>query len=383
MQNSDQELVAAAIRQKESTGESWAAIASNMGVSADKLRRLRKEYSGVERLLEMDPRKVTVFISHLHEDAALAQVLQDTLLEWGLHREQVWLSSDPASGVKPGDSISDDIKAALFESNLVLYVFTGSEKNWEWCSWEIGLAEERTHPTRIVTFQILDDSVPKIRPDSLRVKINRKDIESFVRKFFSDDGFFPGLTAFQPGREERILKNLANRLYESLDEIRSGYTSGEESRWGSITLEVSGADLADCDDVMEGEEDARRSALMDCLRLVETEGWGVRHFGYNDDKRAVADNPTLRDMVSQWKGATGDGHEAPMWAVELVDEIWRSRRNRAPRLSWDPSPSAYERASFFYPVLTRLYKTNDGSRRYFVRVFPMDSREDLSYAGDS
>jgi hypothetical protein len=383
MRNTDEELVATALSRKDSTDDNWTKIANDLGVSVARLRRLRKEYSGIDQLRSMDRAKVTVFISHLHEDAPMAQVLQDTLVEWGLDRQQVWRSSDPASGVTPGNSIPDDIKSFLFECNLVLYVFTSSEKNWEWCSWEIGLAEEPTNATRIVTFQMLDDSAPKIQPASLRVGMTTNDIEGFVKSFFSDDGFFPGFTAFWPGREDTTLKNYAERLHRALDEIRSSYNSGEESRWGSITLEVSGADLAECEAVAQDEDDARRSALMNCLRLVATEGWGVRHFGYNSGARAIADSPTLRDMVNQWEAATGDLRENPMWAVELVDEIWRSSRNQAPRLSWDPSPSAYEEASFFYPVLTRVYKTNDGSRRYFIRVFAMDSRKDLSYAGDS
>jgi hypothetical protein len=383
----DQRLVEQAKERKAATTSSWATIADDLGVSATKLRRLRAEYDeeSAAALKPMDRDAITIFISHSHDDATLAQVLQDTLVDWGLNRDQIWRSSDPASGVVQGNEIPDDIKKFLFDCNLVLYVYTSSEKNWEWCSWEIGIAEEPSHPTRIVTFQILDDHAPRIRAASLRVAIDPESIERFVRNFFDQDDFFPGYEAFWPGRESRVLERRATELYENLTAISSKYTAGEVSIWGTVTLEVDGEELAAIEGrAKDGDADAATRELMESLHLVDTEGWGLSHFGYNDTRRAIEERRTLVDMIEQWRAETGEqGADPPHWAQEIVGEIQRSRRNAPPCLSWTPSVSAYNRAAYFYAVVSRVFRTNDGGRRYRIHTFALDNAEHLSYSGDA
>ncbi|MDX2382122.1 MAG: hypothetical protein QNM02_20485 [Acidimicrobiia bacterium] len=385
MDENDERLVTRALELK-SAGKSWRVIAGEIGVSEARLRTLRSDYETESEgaLKPMDREGVTIFISHAHDDAALAQVLQDTLVDWGLNRDQVWRSSDPASGVVQGNEIPDDIKKFLFCCNLVLYVYTHSEKNWEWCSWEIGIAEEPSHLTRIVTFQILEDHAPKIRPASLRVGLTQESIERFVRNFFSEDDFFPGFEAFWPGREDRVLERRATELYDNLIEISSRYTAGEVPIWGTITLEVTGDELEAIEERVAGGADvaALDLELMGSLRLVAAEGWGVSHFGFSEAARAVQEEPTLLDIIDQWRNETGEGGDSPpRWAEELVGEIRRSRRNAQPKLSWRPSPSAFQGAAYFYPVVSRLFKTNDGGRRYRIQTFALDSAEHLSYGG--
>lgn len=386
MDEQDEQLVKRALRLKES-GRSWKAVAGELAVSEGRLRKLRLEYEAENdtALKPMDRDAMKIFISHAHDDAALAQVLQDSLVDWGLNRDQVWRSSDPASGVVQGNEIPEDIKKFLFDCNLVLYVYTHSEKNWEWCSWEIGIAEEPTHRTRIITFQVLDEHQPKIRPASLRVGLTSDSIERFVRNFFSEDDFFPGFEAFWPGREDRVLERRAAELYENLTEISSRYTAGEVAIWGTITLAIGGEELEAIEaGAAEGADaDAVESELMGALRLVAAEGWGVNHFGFSEATRAVQDEPTLLDIVEQWRGETGEvGDAPPRWAREIVGEIRRSRRNAQPKLSWRPSPSAFQGVPYFYPVVSRLFKTNDGGRRYRIQTFALDSADHLSYRGD-
>lgn len=384
MDDNDEQLVKRALEQKATMKSSWTVIAKDLGISEARLRKLRTEYEAEAdtALKPMDRDEVKIFISHCHDDAALAQVLQDTLVDWGLNRDQVWRSSDPASGVVQGNEIPDDIKKFLFSCNLVLYVYTSSEKNWEWCSWEIGIAEEPSHLTRIVTFQVLDDQAPKIRPASLRVGLTPDSIERFVRNFFSEDDFFPGYEAFWPGREDRVLERRASELYENLTEISSKYTAGEVSIWGTVTLEVSGDDLVSIEERIRdgGDRAALDRELMGALHVVDTEGWGLSHFGFNEARRAIDEQRTLRDMIEQWRSETGDtGDDPPHWANEIIGEIQRSRRNAPPSLSWKPSLSAFARAAYFYPVVSRLFKTNDGGRRYRIHTFALDSADHLSY----
>jgi hypothetical protein len=85
-------------------------------------------------------------------------------------------------------------------------------------------------------------------------------------------------------------------------------------------------------------------------------------------------------MIEQWRSETGDaGEDPPRWANEIVGEIKRSRRNAPPSLSWNPSVSAFAQAAYFYPVVSRLFKTNDGGRRYRIHTFALDSADHLSY----
>jgi hypothetical protein len=78
----------------------------------------------------------TVFISHKHEDHALAVAVKEAIQ--GLNKD---LIDCFVSGVDitAGADWRREIRSALARSHILLLLFTAPSKNWDWCLFETGL----------------------------------------------------------------------------------------------------------------------------------------------------------------------------------------------------------------------------------------------------
>lgn len=338
----------------------------------------------VPELYPMEREKLKIFISHRHDDAHIAEVLEAQLLTWGFARDQIWRSSRPGSGVTPGSALAEDIRGFLFETNLVFYIYTTSDKNWEWCSYEVGVAEEPSHPTRVVTFQIVEGHKPVLHRGRLRVGTSEDAIVGLAKKLFKKDNFFPTFKAYWPEYDESTIESQAKRLSEKLEAMADDYAKASAAapipRWGFIRLGITGADLQTCDN-LAAQEPPDMTAVYDkltsSLRLVKAGRGGQSHFGYYDLEEALGREPTLMEMAEQWKSAMSSTDGSPAWVREIVEEIWRSWKNRAPEPSWEGFVSASGRddTNLIFPLMTWVYRQPDGGRSYDVSIFSLSSQD--------
>src|SRR5947209_226428 len=81
--------------------------------------------------------KPVIFISHIHEDAGLANALQAFIAEAFLGFFEIFVSSDGAS-IRSGDNWSDAIEAALEKSELVLVLLSHEAAERRWIYFESG-----------------------------------------------------------------------------------------------------------------------------------------------------------------------------------------------------------------------------------------------------
>ena len=80
--------------------------------------------------------KFTVFISHKHDDHALAVKVKDAIES--LNREVIdCFVSD--IDITAGMDWRREIRSALARSHMLLLLFTAPSKNWDWCLYETGL----------------------------------------------------------------------------------------------------------------------------------------------------------------------------------------------------------------------------------------------------
>jgi len=83
--------------------------------------------------------KPLIFISHVHEEAALADFLQDRLSSMFLGGVRFFVSSDRRS-IRGGDEWLRTIKTALSESSVVLSVLSTASLERAWINFEAGAA---------------------------------------------------------------------------------------------------------------------------------------------------------------------------------------------------------------------------------------------------
>ena len=82
-------------------------------------------------------KRPVIFVSHVHEDIAIAIELKNALQELFLGFFEIFVSSDGAS-IRAGENWSDSLEVAMKESELVLVLVTGSSRERRWIFFEAG-----------------------------------------------------------------------------------------------------------------------------------------------------------------------------------------------------------------------------------------------------
>src|ERR1700694_683687 len=84
-----------------------------------------------------------VFISHKHEDHALAVEVKKALE--GLARPKLIDCFVSGTDITAGMDWRREIRSVLARSHLLVLLFTAPSKNWDWCLYETGLYTRLEH----------------------------------------------------------------------------------------------------------------------------------------------------------------------------------------------------------------------------------------------
>ncbi|MEI5997848.1 toll/interleukin-1 receptor domain-containing protein [Paraburkholderia bengalensis] len=109
---------------------------------------LRKSFSPL-------PGQKTAFLCHSHVDRDLAEGLQQLLKEegWSLYIDWQDHSMPPV----PDRETARKIQLRISASDWFLYLATENSAGSRWCPWEIGIADGKKDPSRIVVIPTEDD----------------------------------------------------------------------------------------------------------------------------------------------------------------------------------------------------------------------------------
>lgn len=80
--------------------------------------------------------KLRVFVSHKHDDHALAQTVKTTLEGLSDRRIDCFVSG---SDLSAGSDWNAEIRSQLAKSHMLILLFTEPSRNWDWCLYEAGL----------------------------------------------------------------------------------------------------------------------------------------------------------------------------------------------------------------------------------------------------
>lgn len=112
--------------------------------------------------MRRDPSKPPLlFISHRHADKPIADLLRGWIEQWTAGRLNVFQSSSYAHGPKIGRPLSRELVDNLWNTDVVVLLYTLPDHDWSYCMWECGVAFDPTSPdTRAVVLQFSEDSCP-------------------------------------------------------------------------------------------------------------------------------------------------------------------------------------------------------------------------------
>ena len=313
-----------------------------------------------------EERKRAIFISHLHDDKKIADVIRNTLDEWGMGEIPIFQSTDPKSGPGIGAPLTAELKNALVDASVVLLVYTFADRDWSYPMWECGVATdpEREH-TKIVVFQCTDDA-PKPFHDRVKVRINEEEIRKFTGQFHKDDKFFPGFNeAFAPVIPESALDSISKTLYDRLIKVIPAKKLEPMYRWDFLTLELDSTYVREIRD--ESSESASKLAAdiipKNCV-VKKAFGEASKHFGL----AKVEEGKKIAELVESWEQNAGDSSKK--WILELYAEMMRAIRYESAGPAWELLKSVRPDTDWwFYPVINHVRVFHDDRMEFDLYLY--------------
>jgi TIR domain len=297
-----------------------------------------------------------LFISHRHADRAIADVVREFVTERSGGNVSVFQSSSSeAQAPKIGQNVNRELLKALWKSDLLLLIYTGEERGWDYCMWECGVATHaESEVTRVIVFQC-GHRAPPVFSDKLGVDVrDPEQVTRFVNEFLTNAGFFPGgktpVTRFQPN--DANVRRAADEFLAQLRAVIPPDIEDEQvEEWPAVPymrLELSASQVRQI--VVEEDDERARSltasVLLDAV-VVDS-----------DREAAVLfDRPTLPADVPfghLLPSAARKGNP-PAWLRNLAAQVTRAVQWNFPAVSWSLMRSANEHdARYYSPVLTHV-----------------------------
>ncbi|ANM30176.1 hypothetical protein ABI59_12230 [Acidobacteria bacterium Mor1] len=287
--------------------------------------------------------KPLVFISHKHSDTDIGGAIARFVRNISGGNVDVHLSSDPNyEGPRVGKKINDELRTALSRTGLVILIYTsridqnGEYKDWDYCMWECGLAEEpNSARTEVLVLQCLPDK-PIVFQGKLQVLAWERDsVISFARRFREPD-FYPAYEVMDEktgesktiapgpltGLSEREIDERAEELLRELREaIKEPGAREGWSAWTHLQLEIPEADL----DGVRNDEEGRQK-IREKVKVVDHSPGFPGLFA-----RAAVNKPShFEKLIGEWEAAY-PGRSLDWWET-IVQQMLDSMGKRDPQI---------------------------------------------------
>jgi hypothetical protein len=297
-----------------------------------------------------DPR---LFISHKHSDSKIAHVVAAFVEEKSNNSVRVHLSSNPDfQGPKFGKALNAQLREALWNTDVLLLVYTSADQDWQYCMWECGVA---THPqspdTNIIVFQCGTDA-PSPFQDVLRVNVRRyDDIKRFTDQFFRDPKFFPKLNRpFAPALKDVHVENAAKDLFKKLGEVLPlDPASVEEWRtWPYLRIELPRSEVDRIEQASEAERVKLSHQIVSNFAEIRTsDPRAAQLFG----QALLPPKLKFENLLKSWKDRNPNADAS--WFDSCCEQIMIGAVRGFPIIRWTPIREAGS-DSEFTPILSRV-----------------------------
>jgi len=308
------------------------------------------------------------FISHRHADRAIADVVREFVTERSGGSVAVFQSSSSeAQAPKIGQNLNRELVKALWKSDLLLLIYTGEDRGWDYCMWECGVANHaESEETRVIVLQC-GRRPPPVFADKLAVDVRDPErVTRFVNEFLTDPGFFPGgrtpVTRFQPN--DASVRRAADEFLAQLRPVVPPDVEDEQvEEWPAVPflrLELSASQVRQIVE-LDDDDEARRLTASLLLEAAVID---------SDREAAVLfDRPTLPADVPFGnllpnRARKGD---PPEWLRNLAAQVTRAVQWNFPSVSWSLMRSANEHdARWYSPVLTHVRRFPGHSMQFDI-----------------
>jgi len=272
-----------------------------------------------------------IFISHKHDDHALAMAVRDALHRLGRGHIECFVSG---VDIAAGADWNRQIKSRLAQSHLLILLFTSPSENWDWCLYEAGLFTrfDVDDVSAIVCLFNPETGSPRPLANLQGVAAQTASVEKFLGELcretwcISDDWRRGALAA---DVDDGLVASAASEIVAAFP--RASFAERSHYACHRVVL-----DLTAVDEIGE--------IIPESARVVEgdgaTSGFTLSLFNRADGRRALC----WRDLLD---------------AVDGVDAAWRHQLDRR--------FAAALNEELFTPISATLRAWNQGRRHQ--RVF--------------
>lgn len=338
-----------------------------------------------------------VFLSHRFQDAAIADVIRQQLIRWGVRSEWIFQAGQPGMGLTPGKPIGNELIDEIRQTDLFILIFTHLDEDWSYCMWELGIATGiDTKQSTVIVLQC-SSYRPRVRTEDLSVDVrSHANVLDFTKLFHTKSDFVvPDLDARNEasnilevlaGTDGSVIEERAEAFHDALAKVIPEGVFSEGNRLEYIELVL---DPAMVREVRELRQEARplehtypneygnlREKAKNLLRknLMATDkssDKALERFG------VVRANESLDALLDSWQRDYQHDHkvtkvpdEELLWVEPLLDDISRAVESRKSRphdetmASLDP-----DNVTRFQPIITRSRTQPDGRMEFDLYIF--------------
>lgn len=321
-------------------------------------------------------RQPSIFISHKHADRKIATEIRYFLDQWSRGEIPVFQSSDPlAQGPRLGHPLTEELKTALWNTGVVLLVYTTEDQDWKYCMWECGVATKPEAPqTRIIVLQCSAET-PQVFEDQVRVDVrDAGDVLKFVKEYLTDPEFFPGIgiaVAPKMSPDGPVVQKAATELHSKLSKVIPKLEVAEWSVQPFVRLELK------TEKIDKAASAAATQAEFGKLVMVrEMNPRAVSIFGM-----ANVDACTSFGALVKHRNA-GKTDAWPAWAKDLRAQVVRAAHCEVPAPGWTRLEET-EGTESYTPVLTRVRQVPAlDALQFDVNLVPFEAAKVLTGIGD-
>jgi hypothetical protein len=300
-----------------------------------------------------------VFISHKHIDSSIADVIREFIESRSAFQVNVFQSSSPfADSPKAGKNLNKQLIDKLWNTDVLILVYTVEDHNWKYCMWECGVAVQPESPdTKIILFQC-GSSSPPLFNDQVNVNArNIGDIQRFINDFLTSPDFFPGLAkpiAACASNSPPVI-TAANEFFQKLQPFLPPEKVLESEEWPAypfLQIEISLQKVSEL--VAASKSDLSLKTCYDNILDWCFVSNSDKYCGQLFNALQLSPNENLRGIEGRWRDSFSTSKSK--WVETLCNQILAGAKESFPPVTWELMEGNIGETVWFAPMVNRVRK---------------------------
>ncbi len=302
--------------------------------------------------------KKLIFISHKHIDSPIADVIRVFIEERSACQVKIFQSSSQwAEAPKAGRNLNNELMQALWETDVLILVYTIEDRDWSYCMWECGVASHPSSPeTKIIVFQC-GSSIPPLFTGQVNVNVRKlADIQNFTNDFMTSPDFFSGsikpITGYSPNSKAVI--DAASNFFETLKPVLPPEKESSLEEWPAYPFLQLELNLQKVDELTKNSEN---ESLQNSHEIVLNESVvsdSDKYCSQLFNAMQLSHGTSLKNLVRMWK--TNFPESKSKWAETLCNQIIAGSMWNFPSPVWELMEGMGIGNVWFAPMVNRVRK---------------------------